>query len=177
MVRPGICLYGCQPSGNLLRPMDLQPALTLKSYVARLHVLPEGETVSYGRTWTAPRKTQVALIPCGYADGLPRLVSNQGCVLVRGQRAPMIGRVCMDSHMVDVTDIPDVALHDEVVIIGRQGEGEITAEEIAALAGTINYEILCGITARVPRAYLRGGEVVERTTLVSGVPEGVALAH
>lgn len=177
MVRPGICLYGRQPSGNLLRPMDLHAALALKSHVARLHELSEGETVSYGRTWTAPRKTRVALIPCGYADGLPRLMSNQGSALVRGQRAPIIGRVCMDSHMVDVTDIPDVALHDEAVIIGRQGEAEITAEEIAALAGTINYEILCGITARVPRAYLRGGEVVERTTLVSGVPEGVALAH
>lgn len=177
MVRPGICLYGRQPSGNLLRPMDLHPALMLKSYVARLHHLAQGETVSYGRTWTAPRNTRVALIPCGYADGLPRLVTNQGCVLVHGQRAPIIGRVCMDSHMVDVTDIPHAQLHDEVVIIGRQGEAEITAEEIAALAGTINYEILCGITARVPRSYLRGGEVVERTTLVSGVPEGVPLPH
>lgn len=176
MVRPGICLYGCQPSGNLLRPMDLRPALALKSCVARLHLLPEGETVSYGRTWGAKRATRVALIPCGYADGLPRLVSNAGAVLVRGKRAPIIGRVCMDSCMVDVTDIPGVAVHDEAVFIGRQGEEAVTAEEIADLAGTISYEVLCGITARVPRVYLRGGEVFERTTLVSGGVEGVPFA-
>ncbi len=177
MVRPGICLYGHQPSRHLHRPMDLRPALTLKSFVARLHVLPKGETVSYGRTWTARRPTKVALIPCGYADGLPRLLSNAGSVLVRGKRAPIIGRVCMDSHMADVTDIPEVAVHDEVVIIGRQGAEVVSAEEIAQLAGTIGYEVLCGVTARVPRVYLRGGEVVERTTLVSSTSEGAALPH
>ena len=166
MVRPGICLYGCHPSKNLHSPMDLRPALTLKTYVARIHTLPAGETVSYGRTWTAKRPSRIALIPCGYADGLPRLVSNQGAVLIRGQRAPMVGRVCMDSHMVDVTDIQGVSAHDEAVVIGRQGDEVISAEEIAGLAGTISYEVLCAIAARVPRVYLRDGRQVERTSLI-----------
>jgi alanine racemase len=110
---------------------------------------------------------------CGYADGLPRALSNRGSVLVRGRRAPIVGRVCMDMCMVDVSDIPDVAVDDEVVIIGRQGEQEISADEVAELCGTISYEILCGISARVPRLYLRQGRVVSKQTLVMELQEGV----
>jgi alanine racemase len=166
MVRPGIALYGCYPSEHVGRDLDLRPVLALKSVVARVHTLAAGETVSYGRTWTAPRASRIALIPCGYADGLPRIVSNRGSVLVRGGRAPIVGRVCMDQHMVDVTDIPGAAAGDEAVILGRQGDAAITAEEIAGLAGTINYEVLCAVAARVPRHYLRGGRVATRTSLL-----------
>ena len=171
MVRPGIALYGCYPSQHVGRELDLQPVLALKSYVDRVHTLAVGETVSYGRTWTAKRDSRVALIPCGYADGLPRLASNKGAVLVRGQRAPIVGRICMDQHVVDVTDIPGVSVHDEAVIIGRQGEERISVEEVAAHADTISYEVLCGISARVPREFRRHGQVVEKTTLL--YPAGV----
>ncbi|HLC29804.1 MAG TPA: alanine racemase [Dehalococcoidia bacterium] len=166
MVRPGIALYGCYPSNQVTRSLDLRPALSLKSRVARLSTLSPGDTVSYGRTWTADRASRIALIPCGYADGLPRLLSNRGAVLIRGRRAPIAGRVCMDQFMVDVTHIPDVEQHDEAVLIGRQGELEISVEEVAEQAQTISYEILCALSARVPRYYLRDGRVVERSTLV-----------
>ena len=166
MVRPGIALYGCYPSNEVSRSLDLRPALSLKSRVARLSALSPGDTVSYGRTWTADRASRIALIPCGYADGLPRLLSNRGAVLIRGWRAPIVGRVCMDQLMVDVTHIPDVEQHDEAVLIGRQGELEISVEEVAEQAQTISYEILCALSARVPRYYLRDGRVVERSTLV-----------
>ena len=169
MVRPGIALYGCYPSPHVGRDLDLRPVLSLKSHVARVHTLAAGETVSYGRTWTAPRPSRIALIPCGYADGLPRITSNRGAVLIRGCRAPVAGRVCMDQHMVDVTDIPGAALGDEAVIIGRQGEAAITAEAIADLAGTINYEVLCALAARVPRHYLQGGRIVSRSSLLEPV--------
>ncbi|MBI2303510.1 MAG: alanine racemase [Chloroflexi bacterium] len=166
MVRPGIAIYGAYPSPEVGRSLSLKPALALKSRIARLHRLAPGEGVSYGLTWVAQQPTHIALITIGYADGLPRCLSNRGAVLLRGQRAPIIGRICMDQCVVDVTHIPDVSLNDPVVVIGRQGEAEITADEVASLAGTISYEILCGISARVPRVYLRGGRVVRVTTLV-----------
>lgn len=165
LVRPGIGLYGCYPSPNACS-LPLRPVLSLKSRVARLRRLEPGESVSYGCTWTAQRPSVVALVMCGYADGLRRELSNKGSVLIRGRRAPIIGRIAMDMCVVDVTEIPYVALDDEVVIIGRQRDDEITAEELAALCGTINYEILAGITARVPRVYRRGGRIVAAQTLV-----------
>ena len=166
MVRPGISLYGCYPSTEVTHSVSLRPALSLRSRVARIMTLAPGETVSYGRTWRAKRHSRIALIPCGYADGVPRLLSNRGAVLIRGQRAPIAGRVCMDHLMVDVTAIPDVALHDEAVLIGRQGDAEIPVEEVAQLAQTISYEVLCALAPRIPRYYLRGGQVVERQSLV-----------
>lgn len=166
MARPGIAVYGYQPSDAVSRSLPLRPAMSLKATLARVHILPKGETVSYGRTWTAPRDSRIALVPCGYADGIPRLLSNRGAVLVRGQRAPIRGRVCMDQFMVDVTDIPGAAVGDEVVIVGRQGDATITWEEVAAQASTIHYEVMCALSARVPRVYLRGGREVERTTLL-----------
>lgn len=166
MVRPGIAIYGCYPSTEVMHNLDLRPALSLKSRIARITLLASGETVSYGRTWRAKRPSRIALVPCGYADGVPRLLSNKGSVLVRGQRAPIAGRVCMDHLMVDVTAIQDAATHDEVVLIGRQGAEVIPVEEVAKLARTINYEVLCAIAPRVPRYHLRGGKVVERQSLV-----------
>lgn len=181
MVRPGLGIYGCYPSSHVKRSLPLKPVLSLKGRVARLTALARGESVSYGRTWRAPRPSLIGLVMCGYADGLPRALSNRGSVLVRGQRAPIVGRVCMDMCMVDLSDIADVAVDDEVVIIGRQGEEEISADEVAELCGTISYEILCGISARVPRLYLRQGRIVSKQTLVlelqdevaANVPEGV----
>ncbi|MDI6857893.1 MAG: alanine racemase [Dehalococcoidia bacterium] len=165
IVRPGIGLYGCYPSPEA-RSVPLRPVLSLKSRVARLRRLEPGESVSYGCTWTAARPSVIALVMCGYADGLRRELSNKGSVLIRGRRAPIVGRIAMDMCVVDVTEIPYVALDDEVVIIGRQRDEEITAEELAALCGTINYEILAGISARVPRVYRRAGQIVAAQTLV-----------
>jgi alanine racemase len=181
MVRPGLGIYGCYPSRQVERSLPLRPVLSLKGRVARLSSLAPGESVSYGRTWRAPRPSLIGLVMCGYADGLPRALSNRGSVLVRGRRAPIVGRVCMDMCMVDLSDIPDVAVDDEVVIIGRQGEEEISADEVAELCDTTSYEILCGISARVPRLYLRQGRIVSKQTLVTqlqeevtaGVPQGV----
>ena len=166
MVRPGLGIYGLYPLGVVRRDLGLVPALSLKSRIVRLTALAPGDSVSYGRTWRAARPSLIGLVMCGYADGLPRSLSSRGSVLVRGQRAPIVGRVCMDMCRVDVTDVPDVATGDEVVLIGCQGEEEISADEVAELAGTISYEVLCGITARVPRLYLRAGDVVSRQTLV-----------
>jgi alanine racemase len=160
MARPGVGMYGLYPSPYVSRSLNLRPVLSLKSRVTRLTRVAPGDSVSYGRTWRANRPSTIALVMCGYADGLPRLLSNRGSMLVRGRRVPIVGRVCMDMCMVDVTDVPDVAEGDEVVVIGRQGEAEITAEEVAELCGTISYEILCGISARVPRLYLRRGRPV-----------------
>jgi alanine racemase len=166
IVRPGIGIYGCYPSPLLAPSLPLRPILSLKSRVARLRRLEPGESVSYGCTWTAARPSVVALVMCGYADGLRRELSNKGSVLVRGRRVPIVGRIAMDMCIADVTEIPYVALDDEVVIIGRQRDEEITAEELADLCGTINYEILSGISARVPRVYRRGGRIVTAQTLV-----------
>ncbi|MBM2826070.1 MAG: alanine racemase [Dehalococcoidia bacterium] len=166
IVRPGVSVYGCYPSNSVGRSVELRPALTLKSRVARLQWLAPGETVSYGRTWMAKERCRIALVSCGYADGLPRLLSNVGHMLVRGVRVPIVGRICMDQCIVDVTHVPGIELDDEVVIIGRQGEEEITAGDVAQEAQTISYEILCGISARVPRLYIKGGEVVACQTLV-----------
>jgi alanine racemase len=171
MVRPGIGIYGCYPSPHVQRSVDLRPILSLKSRVARLRRLEPGEPVSYGCTWTAARPSIVALIMCGYGDGLRRDLSNKGSVLIRGRRAPIIGRVAMDMCIVDVTDIPYVTLDDEVVIIGRQRDDEIPVEEVAVLCGTINYEILTGIAARVPRVYRRGGRIVAVQTLLEKAGE------
>lgn len=175
MVRPGLGIYGCYPSSQVNRSLSLRPVLSLKSRLARLTLLAPGDSVSYGRTWKAPRPSLIGLVMCGYADGLPRVLSNRGSVLVRGRRAPIVGRVCMDMCMVDVGDIPDVAVDDEVVIIGRQGEEEMSADEVAELCGTISYEILCGISARVPRLYLRQGRIVSKQTLVMELQDEVAV--
>ena len=160
MVRCGIALYGLRPSDEVEPAIPLRPALILKSRVARVRTLPAGASVSYGRTYTTDKPTRVALIPVGYGDGYHRILSNRGAVLIRGQRAPIVGRVCMDQFVVDVSHIPAVQLHDEVVLIGRQGEEHIPAEEVARWAETINYEVTTGLSPRVTRIYLRGGREI-----------------
>ncbi len=152
-VRPGIALYGMCPSEAWPMPVRLQPVLTLKSRVTRVRVLSPGSSIGYGRTFIARRPTRVALVPVGYGDGYHRSLSNQGWVLVRGCRAPVVGRVSMDQIVVDVTHIPGVQLEEEVVLIGAQGEEAITAEEVARWAGTINYEVTTALLPRVARIY------------------------
>jgi len=164
-VRVGIAMYGLTPSDEWPPVFEIRPALTLKSCVSRVRVIPTGAGISYGRTFVTQRETPVALVPVGYGDGYHRILSNKGSVLIRGQRAPIRGRVCMDQFVVDITGIEGVQQDDEVVLIGRQGEAEIRAEEVARLAGTINYEVTTSLLPRVTRVYQRGGEVVSVTHL------------
>ena len=156
MVRAGIVLYGVYPSEEVDKSrMDLRPALSWKSHVIHVKEVGPGRSVSYGATYTTSAPcTRIATISVGYADGYPRALSNQGRVLIRGQVAPIIGRVCMDQMMVDVSAIPDVEVEDTVTLIGRDGEEQITVEEVADPAGRFNYEMLCTITGRVPRIYV-----------------------
>jgi alanine racemase len=154
MVRPGLMLYGYNPLEAGGERADLHPVLSLVTRIAFLKTVPRGVPISYGRTFTTKRESRIATIPVGYADGYPRALSNRGEALVRGVRVPVAGRVCMDATMLDVTDVPGAAEGDEVVLIGEGGGERITAEDIAAKAGTIPYEILCGISARVPRVYV-----------------------
>jgi alanine racemase len=166
MVRCGIALYGLHPSDEVEPAIPLKLAMALKSRVARVRTLPPGSSISYGCTYTTTRSTPVALVPVGYGDGYHRILSNKGSVLIGGKRAPIVGRVCMDQFVVDVTGHEGVRQDDEVVVFGRQGEEEISAEEVAALAGTINYEVVTSILPRVTRVYLREGQVVEVRPLV-----------
>ncbi|RPI98744.1 MAG: alanine racemase, partial [Chloroflexi bacterium] len=152
-VRIGIALYGLHPSNEVEPVVPLQPALALKSHVARVRTLPAGSSISYGRTYITPRAMPVALIPVGYGDGYHRLMSNRGAVLIHGQRAPIVGRVCMDQFVVDVSTVESVKVGDEVVLIGCQGAACIRAEEVAGWAETINYEVTTSLLPRVPRLY------------------------
>ena len=170
MVRAGIAIYGYEPAPGIAAGVELRRALSLKSRVARVLDVDVGATVGYGRTWVAQRPSTIALIMCGYADGYRRALSTRADVLIRGRRAPIAGRIAMDMCMADVTHIAGVAPDDEAVIIGAQGGERIDAVELAALADTISWEILAGITARVPRIYLRGGAPVAVTTLNDRTP-------
>ena len=154
MVRPGIMIYGCYPDAETPRTIALQPALRLVSRVSFVKRISAGETVSYGRTWSAPSDTWIATVPIGYADGFSRLNSNRGRMLVNSRSYPIAGRVCMDQTMIDLGPAdPGVRAGDEVVLIGRSGEEEITVDEVAELMGTINYEVGCLLTPRVTRVY------------------------
>ena len=151
-VRPGIMLYGSSPSGNI--PSDgLQPVLSWKCRVLQVKEVPEGTGISYGHDFVTTRPSRIATISVGDADGDLRCLTNRGQVLIRGHRAPVVGRVTMDMTMVDVTDLPEVETSDEVVLIGTQDKNTITAEEVAVWADTINYEIYCALSHRVPRYY------------------------
>jgi alanine racemase len=153
-VRAGITLLGAQPLDRAPSPPPgLQPLMRWRTEIARLKDLPEGHVVGYGKTFTTARPSRIATIPAGYADGYSRGLSNRGVVLVRGKRAPIAGRVSMDMTNIDVTDIPGVAVGDEVVLLGSQGSETITVEEIAKKLDTISYEVFCGVSARVPRVY------------------------
>ncbi len=151
MVRPGIAIYGLDPSLEVRVPEGFQPALAFKTQVAQVKMVPAGECISYGCAFTTERPTRIAVLPVGYADGFRRSPYNWGFVLLHGQEVPILGRVCMDQCMVDVTDIPQTRMGDEVVLIGRQGNAMLTAEKVAERLGTINYEVVAEILARVPR--------------------------
>jgi len=153
MVRPGIMMYGLRPSHEVDQDFTLKPALSWKAKIVYIKEVPPGTGISYGATYITEDKAKIATIPMGYADGYSRLLSNKGEVLINGQRAPIRGRVCMDQFMVDVTHIDDVKVGDEVILIGKQGNAEFSATEMADIIGTINYEITCDITKRVPRIY------------------------
>lgn len=153
LVRPGLALYGGVPWPALRRIIDLHPVLSWKARVVFLKTVAKGTPLSYGWTWRARRRSRIATLPVGYADGYRRELSNRGEVLVKGRRCPVVGRVTMDQILVDVTGLPGVDVGEEAVLIGRQGKEEVTAEEMAGWAKTIPYEILCGISKRVPRAY------------------------
>ena len=159
-VRAGIILYGYYPSDEVNKKnLDLKPALTLKTKVCHVKELEEGMYVSYGRTYKTEKKTIIATLPIGYADGYSRALSNNGKVIINGHFANIVGRVCMDQCMVDVTDIPNVKVSDEVILLGEQGDLKYNADDMAKDLGTINYEVLCMIKQRIPRVYIRNGRV------------------
>ena len=162
IVRAGISTYGLYPSEEVDKTnVKLKPALALKSHVAFVKEIERGTPVSYGGTFVAKEKMKIATIPVGYADGYPRSLSNKGYVLIRGKKAPILGRVCMDQFMVDVTDIEGVSIMDQVTLVGTDGDKNITVEEAADLAGSFNYEFVCGIGKRVPRVYFQDGKAKE----------------
>lgn len=154
LVRAGITLYGLWPSGEVPRdPVPIRPAMTVTSHVVYVRRVPAGTPVSYGGTYVTRAEEVLATVPAGYGDGYPRSLSNRGWVLIRGQRAPIRGRVCMDQMMVDVSAIPSVQEGDRVTLIGQDGDERITMEELGDLAGRFNYELACDLNARVPRVY------------------------
>ena len=163
MVRAGIVTYGMYPSSEVNPAyLPLQPALSWSSRVTCVKTLEAGREISYGGTYVTEKTTVVATIPVGYADGYRRSLSGKFYVLIHGKKAPILGRICMDQMMVDVTQIPDVQVGDKVVLVGKDGEKTITMEEISAAADTFNYEFVCGISRRVPRYYCQGGEIVHQ---------------
>jgi alanine racemase len=170
MVRVGILLSGQLPSAHFEGAIELKHALVLTASLARVFEAPEGYCVGYGRTWRAPCPSVIGLVPVGYADGYSRILSNCAQALVKGVRCPVVGRVSMDQMTVDLTGVPDAAEGDEVVLIGRQGNDEIDASEVAGWARTIPYEVLCGLSARVPRTYVREGVGLERCSLLGCSP-------
>lgn len=154
LVRPGLVLYGLYPRADLKGKINFIPVMTIKTRIVFLKEVPAGRSISYGRKFTTVKMTKIATLPIGYGDGYPRTLSNKASVLIRGQRAPVVGTVCMDQIMVDVGHIHGVSVGDEVVLLGRQGVNQICAEELAELSETIPYEIVCSIAPRVQRVYL-----------------------
>jgi alanine racemase len=151
-VRAGIAIYGLHPSSECPLPVSFHPALTWKTQLAQVKTLPPGRGISYGHVYATDKLERIGTLPVGYADGFRRWEGNQA--MVRGVRVPVVGRVCMDQCMISLERVPEARLTDEVVLIGRQGEDRLSAEEVARRWGTINYEVVCGISARAPRIYL-----------------------
>ena len=160
MMRLGIVIYGLYPSEEIDKSVVLKPAMTLKSRVVHIKTLEAGRGIGYGWTYVTDKPTKVATVSVGYADGYPRALSNNGRVLIHGQYAPILGRVCMDQIMIDVTDIDDVKIRDEVVLFGTQGENHISIEEVAEPANSFNYEMACHVSRRVPRVYFKDGKEI-----------------
>lgn len=163
MVRAGIILYGLYPSSAVERPVKLLPVMELKTVISMLKTVPAGTPVSYGRTFTAEHEMRIATVPMGYADGYPRRLSNKMSMLVNGHRAPVIGNVCMDQTMLDVTGIDNVFEGKQITVFGKDGGAYISVDELAEKAGLINYEVLCSLSRRVPRVYIKNGSVFETT--------------
>lgn len=164
LARAGISTYGMYPSEEVNQDaVDLKPVLSLVSHVIFVKTVEPGTSISYGGTFVAPKQMRVATIPVGYGDGYPRSLSNKGSVLIHGKRARILGRVCMDQFMVDVTDIPDVKFMDQAVLIGEDQDDRITVEELAELSGRFNYEFVCCLGKRIPRVYTSGGRIVKQT--------------
>ncbi len=162
LVRAGITMYGLYPSDQVNKEAaQLQAALSLYSHITYIKTIQPGQTVSYGGTYMAKQATRVATVPVGYGDGYPRSLSNRGYVLIDGQRAPIIGRVCMDQFMVDVTEIPGAQVHSKVTLIGQDGPEQITAEMLGDMSGRFNYELVCDLNKRIPRVYIQKGEILE----------------
>ena len=160
LARAGIAMYGMYPSEEVQKEaVDLRPALTLVSHVTFVKEVEPGTSISYGGTFTAPKKMRIATIPVGYGDGYPRSLSNKGEVLIHGKRAKILGRVCMDQFMADVTEIPETRFMDRVVLVGEDGDDRITVEELADLSGRFNYEFVCCLGKRIPRVYRKNGEL------------------
>lgn len=158
MVRLGIGMYGLYPSEEVNRQqIDLQPVMSIKSSVVMVKQVPEGSGISYGIVYRTQDEETIATLPIGYADGFSRMLTGKAQVLIRGRRVPVVGRICMDQCMLNVSELPDIQMGEEVVILGSQGEERITAEEHAAWLGTINYEVVCMISHRVPRVYMKEG--------------------
>lgn len=163
MIRPGIILYGLYPSDEVNKSkIELKPALSLKTMVSHVKTLPKGRFISYGGIYETKRTSLIATLPIGYADGYSRLLSSKAQVLINGQRAPAVGRICMDQCMVDVTDISgDINPGDEAILIGNMGNEAIIADELAKMMGTINYEVICGISQCIPRIYIKHGDIIK----------------
>jgi alanine racemase len=155
MVRPGLGIYGMYPSEHMRSLIHLEQVITFTTKIAQIKEHPAGRCISYSRRFVTCRPCRIATLPVGYNDGYPRFQSNTGEVLVRGRRVPVVGTVCMDATMIDVTDIPEAKVGDEVVLIGRQADEEILPDDIAANGGTINYEIVCKISPRVTRIFVQ----------------------
>ena len=152
--RLGIILYGLKPSYSNVLPIEIKPVLEWKSVISMIKTVHPGETIGYGRTYKVKENMQVATIPTGYADGYNRLLSNRGYVLLHGKRAPIVGRICMDQFMIDVTNISEARPYDEVILIGKSGNEILTADDMAEMLETIGYEVVCDISKRVPRLYI-----------------------
>lgn len=155
MARMGIMTYGLFPSEQLSGTAKLRPAMSWRARISHIKTLPKGNSIGYGGAYTTTRKTTVATVAVGYGDGYPRALSNKGYMLIGGKKAPILGRICMDQTMVDVTDIAGVKVGDTATLMGEQGEERISAEQLANWANTINYEIVCGVAKRVPRIYVK----------------------
>lgn len=163
MVRAGIILYGLYPSADVEKTVPLEPLMEVKTVISMIKTVPPGTPFSYGRTAESDREMTVATVPIGYADGYPRALSNRAYMLVNGKKAPVVGNICMDQCMLDITGIPDVKEGQTVTVFGRDSGETLPVETLAALTGTINYELICGLSRRVPRVYLKNGQIVQTT--------------
>ena len=166
LARAGIIMYGLKPNASLPIPLDLQPVLSFRTRISHIKTVRTGDCISYGRTYQAKEPRRIATVTIGYADGYSRLLSNRGEVLVNGVRCPIVGRVCMDQTMIDITEVPHPVVGTVVTLIGQDGDDCITADELAGIYGTIGYEVVCGISKRVPRIFMQNHKMIHQDSLI-----------